>query len=145
MADPEGDEEDEHDRLGAERLAKTLGLDFEQRALGPVAPALESAADQVGDIPSGDALEELYARARAAVLRTMGEASDAMVLATGNKSKLSIGAGILGGDMTGDFAPLRDLPEDVALPAGGAGATNLKKTTTSPRKYSTGRRNDPVP
>ena len=76
-----------------------------------MAPALEGAADQVGDIPSGDALDELYARARAAVLRTMGEASDAMVLATGNKSELSIGAGILGGDMTGDFAPLRDCPK----------------------------------
>jgi len=37
----------------------------------------------------------------------MAEASDVMVLATGNKSELSIDAGILGGDMTGDFAPLR--------------------------------------
>ena len=111
MPAPDPSDEDEHDRVGAERLGSTLGLDFVHRPLGPVAPALEGAADQVGDIPSGDALDELYARARAAVLRTMGEASDAMVLATGNKSELSIGAGILGGDMTGDFAPLRDCPK----------------------------------
>ena len=111
MPAPDPSAEDEHDRVGAERLSKILGLDYVHRPLGPVAPALEGAADQVGDIPSGDALDELYARARAAVLRTMGEASDAMVLATGNKSELSIGAGILGGDMTGDFAPLRDCPK----------------------------------
>lgn len=111
MPPPDPTEEDEHDRVGAERLARVLGLEFVARTLGPVAPALEGAADEVGDVPSGDALDELYARARGALLRTMGEASDAMVLATGNKSELSIGAGILGGDMTGDFAPLRDCPK----------------------------------
>ena len=76
-----------------------------------MAPGLEGAADQVAEAPEGDALEELNARARAATLRTMGQALGAMVLATGNKSELSVGAGVLGGDMTGDFAPLRDCPK----------------------------------
>ena len=95
----------------ARHLAAVLGIELEERPLGSVAPALEGAADQVADVPEGDALEELRARARAAVLRTMGEAVGAMVLATGNKSELSVGAGVLGGDMTGDFSPLRDCPK----------------------------------
>ena len=111
MPPPDPTEVDALERAGAERLVKLLGLELVVRPLSPVATGLEGAAHLVGDIPSGDALDELYARARAAVLRTMGEASEAMVLATGNKSELSIGAGILGGDMTGDFAPLRDCPK----------------------------------
>jgi NAD+ synthase (glutamine-hydrolysing) len=95
----------------ARRLAAALGIELTERPLGSVAPGLEGAADQVADAPEGDALEELRARARGAVLRTMGEALGAMVLATGNKSELSVGAGVLGGDMTGDFAPLRDCPK----------------------------------
>jgi NAD+ synthase (glutamine-hydrolysing) len=111
MPAPDDSAEEEAERAGVQRLSDLVGLELVTRPLGPVAPELEGAADQVGDVPSGDALEELYARARGAVLRTMAEASDAMVLATGNKSELSIGAGILGGDMTGDFAPLRDCPK----------------------------------
>jgi len=103
----EGDEE----LRAARHLAAALGIELAERPLGSVAPYLEGAADQVGDAPEGDALEELRARARAAVLRTMGEAMGAMVLATGNKSELSVGAGVLGGDMTGDFSPLRDCPK----------------------------------
>ena len=111
MPGPDPSEEEKAERAGVGRLAELLGLEIVDRPLGHVTPALEGAADQVGDAPSGDAMEELYARARGAVLRTMGEASEALVLATGNKSELSIGAGILGGDMTGDFAPLRDCPK----------------------------------
>jgi len=103
--------EDDEELLAARHLAATLGIELVERPLGSVAPYLEGAADQVGDVPEGDALEEMRARARAAVLRTMGEAMGAMVLATGNKSELSVGAGVLGGDMTGDFSPLRDCPK----------------------------------
>ena len=102
---------DEEELDTARRLAAALGIELTERPLGSVAPELEGAADQVADAPEGDALEELRARARAALLRTMGEALGAMVLATGNKSELSVGAGVLGGDMTGDFAPLRDCPK----------------------------------
>ncbi len=100
------------EREDARRLAESLGIEVVERPLEQVAPDLEDAAGEVGDqAPTGAALEELLSRARGAVLRTMGEALGAMVLATGNKSELSIGAGVLGGDMTGDFAPLRDCPK----------------------------------
>ena len=103
--------EDDEELLAAREVAESLGVQLEERPLHHVAPGLEGAADQVAEAPQGDALEELNQRARAAMLRTMGQALGAMVLATGNKSELSVGAGVLGGDMTGDFAPLRDCPK----------------------------------
>jgi len=103
--------EDDEELLAARQVAESLGLQLEERPLHHVSTGLEGAADQVAEAPEGDALEELNARARAATLRTMGQALGAMVLATGNKSELSVGAGVLGGDMTGDFAPLRDCPK----------------------------------
>jgi len=103
--------EDDEELLAAREVAESLGVQLEERPLHQVAPGLEGAADQVAEAPQGDALEELNQRARAAMLRTMGQALGAMVLATGNKSELSVGAGVLGGDMTGDFAPLRDCPK----------------------------------
>jgi len=103
--------EDDEELKAAREVAESLGLQLEERPLHHVATGLEGAADQVAEAPEGYALEELNARARAATLRTMGQALGAMVLATGNKSELSVGAGVLGGDMTGDFAPLRDCPK----------------------------------
>ncbi|MEK6229681.1 MAG: NAD+ synthase [Actinomycetota bacterium] len=103
--------EDDEELLAAREVAESLGVQLEERPLYHVSPGLEGAADQVAEVPEGYALEELNARARAATLRTMGQALGAMVLATGNKSELSVGAGVLGGDMTGDFAPLRDCPK----------------------------------
>jgi NAD+ synthase (glutamine-hydrolysing) len=112
VAMPASDEEGAEEELAAARhLASVLGIELEERPLNVVEPALEGAADQVAEPPEGDAMEELRSRARGAVLRTMGEALDAMVLATGNKSELSVGAGVLGGDMSGDFSPLRDCPK----------------------------------
>jgi NAD+ synthase (glutamine-hydrolysing) len=112
VAMPAPDEEGAEEELAAaRRLVSVLGIELEERPLQVVTPELEGAADQVAEAPEGDALEELRARARGAVLRTMGEALDAMVLATGNKSELSVGAGVLGGDMSGDFSPLRDCPK----------------------------------
>jgi hypothetical protein len=72
MPAPDPSEDEEQEEIQARALGETLGVEVVVRRLGPVAPALEGAADQVGDVPSGDALEELYARARAAALRTMG-------------------------------------------------------------------------
>jgi NAD+ synthase (glutamine-hydrolysing) len=103
--------EDDEELVAAREVAESLGVQLEERPLHHLAPGLEGAADQVAEVPEGYALEELNARARAATLRTMGQALGAMVLATGNKSELSVGGGVLGGDMTGDFAPLRDCPK----------------------------------
>ena len=40
-------------------------------------------------------------------------------LATGNKSELSIGSAALFGDMAGAFAPIKDCPKTLRLPARG--------------------------
>lgn len=102
---------DDWELAAARHIAEVLGIELAERPLAAVTQTLEGAAEDVAQQPSGDAQEELLARARAALLRTMGEALGAVVLATGNKSELSVGAGVLGGDMTGDFAPLRDCPK----------------------------------
>jgi NAD+ synthase (glutamine-hydrolysing) len=55
--------------------------------------------------------DDLDSRARAAVLMAVADELGRLALATGNKTELSIGAGVLFGDMAGGFSPLRDCPK----------------------------------
>ena len=53
--------------------------------------------------------ENLQARARGTLLMALSNKLGPLVLATGNKSEMSVGYSTLYGDMVGGFAPLRDL------------------------------------
>jgi NAD+ synthase (glutamine-hydrolysing) len=48
---------------------------------------------------------------RGAILQAIAQELGHLALATGNKTELSIGAAALYGDMSGDFAPLKDCPK----------------------------------
>ena len=53
--------------------------------------------------------ENLQARTRGTLLMALSNKTGALVLATGNKSEMSVGYSTLYGDMVGGFAPLRDI------------------------------------
>ncbi|MEF2145914.1 MAG: NAD+ synthase [Desulfovibrionaceae bacterium] len=55
--------------------------------------------------------ENIQARLRGNLLMAMSNKTGAMLLATGNKSEISVGYCTIYGDMAGGFAPISDLPK----------------------------------
>ena len=95
---------------GAQQLAESLGIRF---VVVPIAGIVEGFDDALAELFAGldpDITEEnIQARARGTVLMALSNKLGALVLATGNKSEISVGYSTLYGDMVGGFAPLRDL------------------------------------
>lgn len=59
--------------------------------------------------PADVAEENLQARARGTLLMALSNKLDWLVLATGNKSEVSVGYSTLYGDMVGGFSPIKDV------------------------------------
>ncbi len=96
----------------ARRLAADLGIASEIVDMAPVLTALVAGLDSVlGDSLTERTEEELHARARGAMLLAIADELGRLLLATGNKSELSVGSAVLYGDMAGGFAPIRDCPK----------------------------------
>lgn len=91
----------------AERLARSLGIDYLCIDLGPMMSALGAGLAPLRD-PEQRARSEVLARARAVVLGEIADEEGRLWLATGNKSELSIGAAAAFGDLAGHYAPLKD-------------------------------------
>jgi NAD+ synthase (glutamine-hydrolysing) len=97
-------------RADARRLAENLGADFRETPIDAVVAALEEAlATSFGDRPRDLAEENLQARARGVLLMALSNKFGWLVVATGNKSELSVGYATLYGDMAGGFALLKDV------------------------------------
>jgi NAD+ synthase (glutamine-hydrolysing) len=75
----------------------------------PFATMLATLAPSFGGLPADVAEENLQARVRGTLLMGLSNKFGWIVLATGNKSELSVGYSTLYGDMVGGFAPIRDL------------------------------------
>jgi NAD+ synthase (glutamine-hydrolysing) len=94
----------------AQALAERLGIRIVTIPITPVVAAFE---DVLADVFAGrgrDVTEEnLQARARGTLLMALSNKFGPLVLATGNKSEISVGYSTLYGDMVGGFAPLRDV------------------------------------
>jgi len=94
----------------ADELARNLEIDIETY---PIAGLLECYRGQVGGSLEGPGskvtLENLQARIRGNILMNISNSRGALVLATGNKSELSMGYCTLYGDMVGGFAVIKDL------------------------------------
>jgi len=96
----------------AEALAANLGIEFRllpvddvfRSLLDALAPAFAGTEDDVTE-------ENLQARARGTVLMAFANKQRRVVLATGNKSELSVGYCTLYGDMVGGLAPISDVPK----------------------------------
>jgi NAD+ synthase (glutamine-hydrolysing) len=94
----------------AEALARNLGIDYRTLPIeAPFAALLEALAPSFGDLAPDITEENLQARVRGALLMGLSNKFGWIVLATGNKSELSVGYSTLYGDMVGGFAPIKDL------------------------------------
>jgi NAD+ synthase (glutamine-hydrolysing) len=96
----------QHSRTDAYDLAARTGLDYR---VVPIAGMVE--AFQQSLRLRGLAEENLQARVRGVTLMGLSNAEGHLVLATGNKSELSVGYSTIYGDAVGGFAPLKDVPK----------------------------------
>ena len=95
---------------GAEALAESLAIRLMQLPIAPVVGAFDEVLAEAFAGREPDITEEnIQARARGTLLMALSNKLGLMVLATGNKSEISVGYSTLYGDMAGGFAPLRDL------------------------------------
>jgi NAD+ synthase (glutamine-hydrolysing) len=123
-----GPDTPDHELLDAQRVADNLGIRFDVVPLKPILEGMAIAAaadppdilasrgftsDEVSDDEFRGSEHDLIleSRARAVVLTAISDAHGHLVLATGNKTELSIGAATMYGDMVGGFAPLKDCPK----------------------------------
>ena len=89
----------------AQRLAANLGCDFRELPIEEMVAAFHEAG--VGT--TGLAAENLQARVRGMTLMSFSNEHGWLVLATGNKSELSVGYSTLYGDLAGGFALIKDV------------------------------------
>jgi NAD+ synthase (glutamine-hydrolysing) len=94
----------------ARRLAEDLGTDFRELPINTAADALDSIlAESFAGRESDLTEENLQARIRGVLLMALSNKFGWLVVATGNKSELSVGYATLYGDMAGGFALLKDV------------------------------------
>ena len=86
-------------------LAENLGCDFRELPIEEMVAAFHDAG--VGT--DGLAAENLQARVRGMTLMSLSNEHGWLVLATGNKSELSVGYSTLYGDLAGGFALIKDV------------------------------------
>jgi NAD+ synthase (glutamine-hydrolysing) len=96
----------------AERLAKSLGIEFHTIPIEPVIENFDKALKAVpGWDGKGVAYENLQARIRGTMLMSLSNQFGCLVLTTGNKSETSVGYATLYGDTAGGFAVIKDVPK----------------------------------
>ncbi|CAN5170300.1 hypothetical protein BH18ACT12_BH18ACT12_00300 [soil metagenome] len=97
-------------RTDARRLAESLGTDFREIPIGRIVVAFDAALAESFSAREPDLAEEnIQARSRGVVLMALSNKFGWMLVATGNKSELSVGYATLYGDMAGCFALLKDV------------------------------------
>ncbi|HZS24849.1 MAG TPA: NAD+ synthase [Gaiellaceae bacterium] len=97
-------------RGDAQRLAENLGCDFREIAIEPMIEAYLAALEQSFTGRDPDLTEEnLQARIRGTLLMALSNKFGWLLVATGNKSEMSVGYATLYGDMAGGFALLKDV------------------------------------
>jgi NAD+ synthase (glutamine-hydrolysing) len=97
-------------RGDARRLAESLGIDFREVPIDAAVADFEDAlAPSFGGLERDLTEENLQARVRGVLLMALSNKFGWLVVATGNKSELSVGYATLYGDMAGGFALLKDV------------------------------------
>jgi NAD+ synthase (glutamine-hydrolysing) len=97
-------------RTDARRLAENLGCDFRELPIEPVVEAFASVlAEPFAGREPDLAEENLQARIRGTLLMALSNKFGWLLVATGNKSELSVGYATLYGDLAGGFALLKDV------------------------------------
>lgn len=96
----------EHSMADAADLATRTGLDYRVVPISAMVSAYQNALAL-----TGLAEENLQARVRGVTLMGLSNQEGHLVLATGNKTELSVGYSTIYGDAVGGFAPLKDVPK----------------------------------
>src|SRR5881392_512159 len=97
-------------RGDAQRLAEALDCDFREIAIEPIVEQFIGALEQSFTGRDPDLTEEnLQARIRGTLLMALSNKFGWLLVATGNKSEMSVGYATLYGDMAGGFALLKDV------------------------------------
>lgn len=96
----------EHSKSDAKETAERTGLHYRTVA---IAPMVESFLANLK--LEGLAEENLQARVRGMTLMGLSNQEGHLVLATGNKSELSVGYSTIYGDAVGGYAPIMDVPK----------------------------------
>jgi NAD+ synthase (glutamine-hydrolysing) len=97
-------------RGDAQRLAESLGIDFRELPIEPMVEAYNAALAETFAGRDNDLTEEnLQARIRGTMLMALSNKFGWLVIATGNKSELSVGYSTLYGDLAGGFALIKDV------------------------------------
>jgi NAD+ synthase (glutamine-hydrolysing) len=98
----------------ARTLADRLGVERFELPIEPAMRAYEAAlADAFAGTEPGLAEENLQARIRGNLLMALSNKFGWLVLATGNKSEMSVGYSTLYGDLAGGLAVIKDCPKTV--------------------------------
>jgi NAD+ synthase (glutamine-hydrolysing) len=97
-------------RSDARAIAENLGVDFREIGIEHAMTAYEELLREAFDGRDPDVTEEnIQARIRGNVVMALSNKFGWLVLATGNKSEMSVGYATLYGDMAGGFAVLKDV------------------------------------
>ena len=97
-------------RTDARRLAESLGCPFEELPIEPIVEEFRTTLAPVFGEREPDLTEEnVQARTRGVLLMALSNKFGWLLVATGNKSELSVGYATLYGDMAGGFALLKDV------------------------------------
>ena len=96
----------DHSKSDAKDSAERIGLNYRTVAIEPMVQAYLDNLEL-----TGVAQENLQARVRGMILMGLSNQEGHLVLATGNKSELSVGYSTIYGDAVGGFAPLMDVPK----------------------------------
>jgi NAD+ synthase (glutamine-hydrolysing) len=104
-----------HSVEDAVALARHLGIRVETLPIGPSLAAASATLEGLvvtgyeGEHEAGIAYENLQSRLRGLLLMALSNERGSIVLTTGNKSEYAVGYATLYGDMSGGFAPLKDV------------------------------------
>ncbi len=94
----------------AAKQAIKLGVKYREIPIEPIFDSFMAALSAEFEGLERDVTEEnIQARSRGVLLMAMSNKLGKMLLATGNKSEMSVGYATLYGDMAGGFAPLKDV------------------------------------
>lgn len=94
----------------ARQEAEILGIKYREMPIEPIYNSfMASLADEFSGTSQDATEENLQARTRGVLLMAMSNKLGKMLLATSNKSEMSVGYATLYGDMSGGFAPLKDV------------------------------------
>ena len=99
----------------AESEAEALGVQYQIISIEqPFEAFLETLHEPLLKGTEADATEEnIQARCRGIMLMAISNKTGYMVLTTGNKSEMAVGYATLYGDMSGGFAPLKDISKQL--------------------------------